>query len=69
MAAVAAGASGAPRLAAARRGVLPAAMAAPSWGRVAARALSTKPQESFMSGSNSVYVEEMYRAWLKDRER
>lgn len=32
------------------------------------RALSTHAQESFMSGSNSVYVEEMYRAWLKNRE-
>jgi 2-oxoglutarate dehydrogenase E1 component len=31
------------------------------------RALSTQVQESFMSGGNSVYVEEMYRAWLKDR--
>jgi len=32
------------------------------------RALSTHTQESFMSGSNSVYVEEMYRAWLKNKE-
>lgn len=32
------------------------------------RALSTQTQESFMSGSNSVYVEEMYRAWLKNKE-
>jgi len=32
------------------------------------RALSTHSQESFMSGSNSVYVEEMYRAWLKNKE-
>jgi hypothetical protein len=65
-------AAGASVAAARRGGVLPAARAmaaAPSWGGVAARALSTNPQESFMSGSNSVYVEEMYRAWLKDRER
>jgi 2-oxoglutarate dehydrogenase complex dehydrogenase (E1) component-like enzyme len=33
------------------------------------RAFSTHPQESFMSGSNSVYVEEMYRAWLSDKKR
>jgi 2-oxoglutarate dehydrogenase complex dehydrogenase (E1) component-like enzyme len=33
------------------------------------RSFSTNPQESFMSGSNSVYVEEMYRAWLKNKER
>lgn len=33
------------------------------------RPFSTNPQESFMSGSNSVYVEEMYRAWLKNKER
>lgn len=32
------------------------------------RALSTHTQESFMSGSNSVYVEEMYRAWLENKE-
>ena len=57
-------ASGASRLAATRRP--PAVLPLPA---VAARALSTHPQESFMSGSNSVYVEEMYRAWLKNRER
>jgi hypothetical protein len=37
--------------------------------RVLARGMSTNPLESFMSGSNSVYVEEMYRSWLKDHDR
>lgn len=40
-----------------------------SMAQTVARSFSTNPQESFMSGSNSVYVEEMYRAWLKDKGR
>ena len=37
--------------------------------KIFTRAMSTSPQESFMSGSNSVYVEEMYRAWLQNHDR